>query len=179
MKAVMPVRRALRLRTIFNLLGPLTNPAGVRSQLVGVYEPSRCEPMAQALIPSGVQRALVVSAACGLDEIAPAGVTHVAELRYGVVSTYAVTPADFGLEEAPLESIRGGEPATNAAILRAILSGEPHPARTGVLLNAGAALMVVGASRSFAEGAAAAAALIDSGRAAAKLADIAAAGGAG
>jgi anthranilate phosphoribosyltransferase len=173
MRAVMPVRQALRMRTIFNLLGPLTNPAGVRCQLVGVFEPARCKPMAQALIPSSVERALVVSAACGLDEIAPEGATHVAELRYGAVSSYTIAPADFGLAERPLESIRGGDPATNARILRSVLAGEPHPARTGVLLNAGAALMVAGAARTFREGASAAAHLIDSGKALAKLDEIA------
>ncbi len=172
MKAVAPIRRALRLRTIFNLLGPLTNPAGVRFQLVGVYDPALCELMATALVPSQVERALVVSAACGLDEIAPEGVTHVAELRYGAVRRYAVTPADFGLAEAPLASIQGGEPAENAASLSAVLTGADHPARTGVLLNAGAALFVAGAARSFAEGAALAARLIDGGKVAAKLDEV-------
>ncbi len=173
MKAVAPVRRALKLRTIFNMLGPLTNPAGVKFQLVGVFHPSKCELLARALVPSGVERAMVVSADCGLDEIAPEGVTHVSELRYGGVRNYTITPADFGLADTKLASIRGGDPATNARILRAVLAGEPHPARTGVLLNAAAALYVAGAARSLPDGAGLAARLIDSGKALAKLTQVA------
>ncbi|MCW5774409.1 MAG: anthranilate phosphoribosyltransferase [Rhodospirillaceae bacterium] len=174
MKAVAPVRRGMRVRTLFNMLGPLTNPVGVKRQLVGVYHPAKCELMARALVPSGVERAMVVSAACGLDEIAPEGKTHVAELRFGEILSYEVTPADFGLTERPLESIRGGDPDTNARLLRAVLAGEDVPARTGVLLNAAAALYVAGAARDLREGAGLAMSVIDSGRALAKLDDIAA-----
>jgi anthranilate phosphoribosyltransferase len=173
MKAVAPVRRQMKVRTLFNLLGPLTNPVGVRAQLVGVYHPSKCELMARALVPSGVERALVVSAAAGLDEIAPEGETHVAELRYGEVRSYALTPADFGLAPAPLASVKGGDAPHNAAILRAVFAGEDHPARTGVVLNAAAALYVAGAARTLAEGARQAEALIDSGRVAAQLGAVA------
>ncbi len=169
MKAVAPVRRAMRVRTVFNMLGPLTNPVGVRRQLVGVFHPSKCELMARALMPSGVERALVVSAECGLDEIAPEGKTHVAELRYGEIRAYAITPADFGLEERPLASIKGGDPEINARLIRAVLAGEDVPARNGVLLNAGAALYVAGAARDLREGAAFAASIIDSGKALMKL----------
>ena len=172
MKAVAPIRRAMRVRTLFNMLGPLTNPVGVKRQLVGVYHPSKCELMARALIPSGVERALVVSAECGLDEIAPEGKTHVAELRFGEVSTYTVTPADFGLAERPLASVKGGDPETNARLITAVLAGEDVSARTGVLLNAGAALYVAGAARGFREGAALAADIVDSGKALAKLGEI-------
>ncbi len=172
MKAVAPVRRAMRVRTLFNMLGPLTNPVGVKRQLVGVFHPSKCELMARALMPSGVERAMIVSAECGLDEIAPEGKTHVAELRYGEIRSYAVTPADFGLEERPLASIKGGDPEINARLVRAVLAGEDAPARNGVLLNAGAALYVAGAANDLREGAALAAAVIDSGRALAKLGEI-------
>jgi len=172
MKAVAPIRRAMRVRTLFNMLGPLTNPVGVKRQLVGVYHPSKCELMARALMPSGVERAMVVSADCGLDEIAPEGKTHVAELRFGEISTYTVTPADFGLEERPLASIKGGDPATNARLIRAALAGDDVPARNGVLLNAGAALYVAGAARDLREGAALAASIIDGGKVLAKLDEV-------
>jgi len=172
MKAVAPIRRAMRVRTLFNMLGPLTNPVGVKRQLVGVFHPSKCELMARALIPSGVERAMVVSALCGLDEIAPEGTTHVAELRYGEVRSYDVTPADFGLEPRPLTSIKGGDPQTNARLIRAVLAGEPVAARNGVLLNAAAALYVAGAADSLGEGARLAAAVVDSGRALLKLDEI-------
>src|SRR5262249_25617558 len=128
MKAVAPIRRAMRVRTLFNMLGPLTNPVGVKRQLVGVFHPSKCELMAPALIPPGVERAMVVSAECGLDEISPEGRTQVAELRYGEISTYTVTPEDFGLEEWPLISIKGADPETNANLIRAVLAGEDVPA---------------------------------------------------
>lgn len=169
MKAVAPIRRAMRVRTLFNMLGPLTNPVGVKRQLVGVFHPSKCELMARALMPSGVERAMVVSAECGLDEIAPEGKTHVAELRYGEIRSYDVTPADFGIEPRPLASIKGGEPEINARLIRAVLSGENVPPRNGVLLNAAAALYVAGAARTLSEGARLAASVIDSGRALAKL----------
>ena len=173
MKAVAPVRRALGVRTLFNYLGPLTNPVGVRAQLVGVFDPAKVETMARALIPSGVERALVVSADAGLDEIAPCGATQVAELRYGRIERYAIRPEDFGLAERPIESIRGGDPAANAAAIRAVLSGADVPARPAVLLNAGAALYVAGAARDFKDGARLAAATIDAGRAVATLQAIA------
>ena len=175
MKTVAPIRRAMRVRTLFNMLGPLTNPVGVKRQLVGVFHPSKCELMARALIPSGVERALVVSAACGLDEVAPEGKTHVAELSLGAVRSYTVTPADFGLDERPLASIKGGDPETNARLIRAALAGEDVPARNGVLLNAGAALYVAGAACDFRAGAALAAAVVDSGKALAKLDEVSAA----
>jgi anthranilate phosphoribosyltransferase len=172
MKAVAPIRRAMRVRTLFNMLGPLTNPVGVKRQLVGVFHPSKCELMARALIPSGVERAMVVSAECGLDEIAPEGRTQVAELRYGEITRYAVTPADFGLEERPLASIKGGDPETNARLIHTVLAGGDAPARNAVLLNGGAALYVAGAAGDLGEGARQAAALVDSGRVLAKLDEV-------
>lgn len=170
MRAVAGIRRALGVRTIFNLLGPLTNPANVRKQLVGVYHPSKAMLMAQALQALEVERALVVSGDNGLDEIAPTGVTRVVDLRDGALRSFAVTAADFGLDEAPLETIRGGDPETNAQILLAVFSGERHPARTAVLMNASAALVAADAAASFEAGAVLAARVIDSGAALAKLA---------
>jgi anthranilate phosphoribosyltransferase len=115
---------------------------------------------------------MIVSAECGLDEISPEGKTQVAELRYGEIRSYTVTPADFGLEERPLASIKGGDPDTNARLIRAVLGGEDVPARNGVLLNAGAALYVAGAARDLREGAAFAASIIDSGKVLAKLDEV-------
>jgi anthranilate phosphoribosyltransferase len=169
MRAVAGIRRSLGVRTIFNLLGPLTNPAGVRKQLVGVYHPSRAMLMAQALQALETERALVVSGADGLDEIAPTGATSVVDLRNGRLREYQVTAVDFGLAEAALETIRGGDPETNAEILRGVFAGEPRPARTAVLMNASAALVAADAAADFKEGAALAARLIDSGAVLAKL----------
>lgn len=169
MKAVAPIRKTLGVRTLFNLLGPLTNPVGVRAQLVGVYHPSRADMLAAALAAGGVSRALVVSAECGLDEVAPHGITHVVEVQDGRLARYSVTPEDFGLDPVPLDSIRGGAPEENARLIRAVLEGDAVPARTAVLLNAAAALVAAGAADTFRAGAAIAAETIDSGRAGAKL----------
>jgi len=166
MKSVAPVRKALAVSTLFNLLGPLTNPARVPTQVVGVFHPSRTRFMAEALLRLGIERALVISAESGLDEIAPEGTTHMVELRDGALTDRTVTPADFGLAEAPLETVRGGDPVMNATIIRAVLNGEAHEARTGVLLNAAAALYVTGTAVSLHEGAEIAIETIDSGRAA-------------
>lgn len=168
-KAVAGVRRALGVRTLFNILGPLTNPAFPETQMIGVFAPERAAMMAEALRDLGAQRALVVSAEIGLDEIAPEGATLVHELEAGRIRTYRVTPDDFGLAPAPVASIKGGDAAFNAATLRAVLGGVDHPARTGVLLNAAAALYTAGAVGGFAEGARRAAALIDGGAVAALL----------
>ncbi len=169
MRAVAGIRRSLGVRTIFNLLGPLTNPAGVRKQLVGVFHPSKAMLMAEALRALGSERVLVVSGEHGLDEIAPAGTTTVVDLKRGELSQYQVTAADFGLEPASLDTIRGGDPATNAAILRAVLGGERHPARTAVVMNAAAALVAAEAAGTLKEGAALAARILDSGAALAKV----------
>jgi anthranilate phosphoribosyltransferase len=169
MRAVAGIRRSLAVRTLFNLLGPLTNPAGVRKQLVGVFHPSKAMLMAQALQALEAEHVLVVSGEHGLDEIAPDGTTMVVELRAGKLREYQVTARDFGLEPAPLDTIQGGDPETNAAILSAVLGGERHPARTAVLMNAAAALVAADAASSLAEGCALAARIIDSGAALAKL----------
>jgi anthranilate phosphoribosyltransferase len=169
MRAVAGIRRALGVRTLFNLLGPLTNPAGVRKQLVGVFHPSKAMLMAEALQALDTERAIVVSGEHGLDEIAPTGTTTVVDLKRGALRQYQVTAKDFGLDPAPLDTIRGGDPAANAAILEAVLSGERHPARTAVLMNAAAALVAADAAEGFAEAAALAARILDSGAALAKV----------
>ena len=169
MKSVAPVRKALGVSTLFNLLGPLTNPARVPTQVVGVFHPSRTRFMAEALLRLGVERALVISAECGLDEIAPAGGTRMVELNGGALTERVVTPADFGLAERPIDSVRGGDPAFNAKIIRAVIEGEETPARIGILLNAAAALYAAGAVDTLRDAADLAAHTIDSGRAAATL----------
>ena len=169
MKYVQPARRELRLRTVFNLLGPLTNPAHASAQVVGVYSSELVEKVAEALRLLGLRRALVVHGMDGLDEITITGVTRVAEVRDGAVRNYEVTPESFGLRRAPMESIAGGDATENAAIIRAVLSGEKSPKRDVVLLNAAAALVAAGRADSIVEGLPIAADSLDSGSAQAKL----------
>lgn len=159
-------RRELGFRTIFNLLGPLTNPAGARAQVMGVFDERWVEPLAQVLGRLGVERALVVHGSDGLDEITLYGPTAVAELREGAVSRYVLEPEDLGLkrEEDP-EAIQGGEAETNVAIARAVLRGEGGPCREIVLANAGAAVYASGRAETLAEGVERAATSIDSGAA--------------
>lgn len=164
MRHAAAVRRELGARTVFNLLGPLTNPAGARRQLLGVYDPARLEGLAQVLRELGSERAMVVHGD-GLDEVALHGATRVAELRDGQVRTYTLTPEDAGLRRAPLEAIMGGDVGRNVAIARAILEGETGPARDIVLLNSAAALRVAGEAEDLRDGAARAARAIDSGAA--------------
>lgn len=164
-----PVRRELGLRTFFNLLGPLANPAGATHQLVGVYAADRITLMAEVLGLLGGTRAWVVHGQGGLDEVSPLGVTRVASLEGGEIAEFEVTPADFGLECAQPEELAGGDAAENAEILRRVLSGESGGKRTAVLMNAAAALVVAGAAEAPAEGARLAAEAIDSGAAIAKL----------
>ena len=166
MRHVVPVRRDLGITTIMNLLGPLTNPAGARRQVVGVADPAFLELVVRALAELDHERALVVHGEPGLDEISPCGPTHVAELRDGVVSTWQVTPGELGLDEVRPEELAGGEPDENAAVVRAVLGGKGGAARTAVLINAAAAYYVAGRVGSLAEGVAAAARAIDSGAAA-------------
>ena len=144
MKYVQPARRELRLRTIFNLLGPLTNPAHASAQVVGVYSVDLVEKLAEALSMLGTHRALVVHGLDGLDEITITGPTRIAEVREGNVRTYEVTPEEFGIKRARLEDISGGDADTNAAIIRDILAGTKSPRRDVVLLNAAAALVAAG-----------------------------------
>jgi len=163
MRAVALVRRSLGVRTLFNMVGPLVNPASPRAQLVGVFSPSRLVLMGQALARLGCERALVVAAEAGLDEIAPEGATHALRVEGGKLQEISLTAADFDLDPTPMAAIKGGAAALNASIIRAILSGEAHPARNAVLMNAGAALMLAGRADGFAAGARRAAEVIDRG----------------
>jgi anthranilate phosphoribosyltransferase len=163
-------RKELGTRTIFNLLGPMTNPAGVRNQVVGVYDAAWCEPVARALGLLGSRHVFVVHGQGGLDEIAVRGATHVAEWQGGALRVHEWTPADFRLDEADPEGLRGGDAAHNAAMLRGVLGGDRTPVRTAALLAAGAALLAAGAARDRQEGAERAAAAIDRGDAARTLA---------
>jgi len=170
MRHAAPVRRALGLRTAFNLLGPLTNPVRPRRQLVGVPRPELTELIARSLLLLGSERAWVVHGADGLDEISTVGYTKVSECRHKTVNTFYVHPADYGLPRAAPESIRGGDAAANAETARTVLAGTPGAPRDVVLLNAGAALLVAGAAPTVREGIAMAADAIDSGRASGVLA---------
>jgi len=165
MKHAAPTRKELGVRTAFNLLGPLTNPAGATRQLVGVPRPELTELVARSLLQLGSERAWVVHGADGLDEISTTGYTKVSECRGGAVNTFYLHPADLGLQKSAPESLKGGEAADNAAIARAILDGEKGPRRDIVLLNAGASLLVAEKAATIPEGIAMAAAAIDSGRA--------------
>lgn len=163
MKHVMNARRALKTKTVFNLLGPLTNPLGASVQLAGVYDRARTEMMAAALAAVGTRRAFVVAAWDGIDEISTSGHTQLSETHIGTVTTRHVTPEDFGLPRAPLEALRGGDPARNAELLRRVLEGESGPHRDVVLANTSAALVAAGKAPGFVEGVALAAEAIDSG----------------
>lgn len=165
MAHVGPARQALGVRTVFNFLGPLTNPAGANRQLLGVADRHFQETMAEALVGLGSVRALVVSAEDGLDEISIAAPTRVIEVADGGTSEWFVEPAQFGLAPAALETVAGGTPAENAAAVRAVLAGEPGPRRDLTLLNAAAAIYVGGLAADLEEGVARAAAAIDSGAA--------------
>jgi len=169
MKYVQPARRELRLRTIFNLLGPLTNPARASAQVVGVYSLDLVEKVAEALSMLGVHRALVVHGLDGLDEITITGPTRIAEVREGNVRTYEVTPEEFGIKRATLEDISGGDAENNAALIRGILAGRKSPRHDVVLLNAAGALIAAGRAEHLGEALPLAAQSIDSGAAAAKL----------
>ena len=169
MKYVQPVRRELRMRTVFNLLGPLTNPANASAQVVGVYSESLVKKLADALSSLGLQRALVVHGEDGLDEITISGTTTIAEVRDKEVTVYRVAPEDFNMARAPLSSISGGDAATNAAIISEILDGIRSPRRDIILLNAAAALVASGKVNSIAEGVPLAAESLDSGAARKKL----------
>ena len=170
MKQVQKVRRELRLRTMFNLLGPLTNPAHASGQVVGVFALDMVEKLAEALSMLGLHRALVVHGLDGLDEITITGPTRVAEAREGTVRTFEVDPEEFGMELATLDDITGGDTAENAAIVREVLSGKNSPRRDVVLLNSSAALVAAGRVDHLADGIPLAARSIDSGAAADKLA---------
>ncbi len=144
MKHVQTVRRELRLRTVFNLLGPLTNPAHASAQVVGVYSVELVEKLAEALGMLGLQRAMVVHGLDGLDEITITGPTRIAEVRGGIVRSYEVTPEEFGMKRSSLAEISGGDAVENAAIIREVLAGKKSACRDVVLMNAAAALVVAG-----------------------------------
>ncbi|MBS3933790.1 MAG: anthranilate phosphoribosyltransferase [Truepera sp.] len=169
MKFVAPIRADLKARTIFNSLGPLTNPAGANRQLLGVYSPALVEPLARVLFGLGVKRALVVYGD-GIDELTVAGVNTVCELREDQVTRYTLTPEEVGLPRYALEDLLGGEPSENAATIRAVLSGQERGAKRDVVcLNAGAALYLMDRAASIGAGVALAAQLIDLGQALSKL----------
>ena len=165
MRHAAPTRKELGVRTAFNLLGPLTNPAGAARQLVGVPRPELTELVARSLAQLGAERAWVVHGADGLDEISTTGYTKVSECRDGHVNTFYVHPGDVGLAKTTPETLRGGEAKDNAAIARTILAGAAGPQRDIVLLNAGASLLIAGKASTVPEGIAMAAEAIDSGRA--------------
>src|SRR5215831_17836140 len=169
MKQVQAVRRELRMRTMFNLLGPLTNPARANGQVVGVYSIDLVEKLAEALSMLGLRRALVVHGLDGLDEITITGPTRIAEAHEGSVRSYEVEPEEFGMKRAGLQEISGGDAKQNAEIIRAVLNGERSPRRQVVLLNAAAALAAAGKAEHLANAIPLAERSIDSGAAAEKL----------
>lgn len=163
LKRVQPVRRALGFRTIFNLAGPLTNPAGARAQVVGVFHPAARDLVAATLARLDTRHALVVHGRDGLDELTLNGPSDVAEVQQQTVRNFIVEPSQAGLPEAPLEALAGGDAAHNARLIECILCGEPGPKRDVVLLNAAAALIVGGHAASFGAAVRCAAGAIDSG----------------
>lgn len=172
MSAVAAVRRELGVRTIFNVLGPLTNPAFARRQVLGVYQDSLVELLARVLLALGAVHALVVHSRDGMDEISVSAATHVAEVRGGELRTYDVTPDDFGVGTHRIEALAGGDARTNAQIARDILGGRQGAGQDVVIANAGAALYVGGSASSLREGAEMARRAITSGRAQQKLHDL-------
>lgn len=164
-----PARKQIGARTVFNLLGPLTNPAGARAQVLGVPSPELIDLIAQTLAELGVDHALVVHGAGGLDEISLAGESLIAEVKGQEVRRFTVTPEDFGVSRAPVESVRGGSAVENAATIREIFDGKPGPPHDIVVANAAAALVAANVASSFLEGAQLAAAALASGAARAKL----------
>lgn len=173
MRHVGPPRAELGTRTVFNLLGPLTNPASVRCQLTGAFAKEWLRPMVEVLRDLGSDAAWLVHGSDGTDEISIAGETHVAALKNGEVSEFTVTPEDAGLPRHPFEAIIGGEPSHNAAAFRSLLDGEASAYRDAVLLNAAAALLIVGKVDNLSEGVTLAAESIDSGAAKSRLTKLA------
>lgn len=170
MKYVAPIRKELGIRTVFNILGPLSNPAGANMELMGVYDQSLVEPLAQVMANLGVNRGMVVYGQDSLDEISMCAPTSVCEIRDGKFTSYEITPEQFGYERCEKGTLTGGTPAENAEITKAILKGEEKgPKRQAVCLNAGAALYIAGKAASIEEGVKLAESLIDSGAALKKL----------
>src|SRR5215212_6811354 len=164
-KNIVPVRRELGVRTIFNFLGPLTNPAGASRQVIGVSDAAYLETLAAALGELGAERALVVSSADGLDEFSVSGATRVVELRHGELSTYDVTPEQVGLERATDGAVGAGTPEQNALVLREVLAGNPGTERSLAVLNAGAAIYVSGGADTLEQGVRSAERAVDAGAA--------------
>lgn len=165
MKYVGSIRKELGFRTVFNILGPLTNPGSPKTQLLGVYDEYLVEPLAQVLIDLGVRRGMVVYGKDKLDEISMSAPTKVCEFKDGWFRSYTISPEDFGLTRCEKKELVGGTPAENAAITRAILGGERGPKRDAVLMNAGASLCIGGKADNMAEGIKLAGEIIDSGKA--------------
>jgi anthranilate phosphoribosyltransferase len=171
MKFVAPIRRELAIRTVFNILGPLTNPAGAKMELMGVYDQNLVEPLAQVLCNLGVKNAMVVHGEDGLDEISLSAPTFVCEVKDGWVRSYTITPEQFGVDRCKKEDLLGGRPHENAAILKALLSGEKGAKRNAAVLNAAAAMFITGKYESVEAAIKIATDVIDSGLAMQKLDD--------
>ena len=165
MKYVGPIRKELGFRTVFNILGPLTNPASPSMQLLGVYDEYLVEPLAQVLVNLGVKRGMVVYGMDKLDEISLSAPTKICEIKDGWFKSFTITPEDFGFERCSKDDLKGGTPEENAKITIGILSGEKGPKRDAVLMNAGASLYIAGKAETMEDGIRLAAELIDSGKA--------------
>jgi anthranilate phosphoribosyltransferase len=165
MRHVAPVRANLGIRTIFNLLGPLSNPANATHQILGVYDPRWLDPMAETLNKLGIDRAWVVHGVDGIDEISISGETQVRAVQDGVIKAFTITPQDAGLQRSPLAALEGGSPETNSAAIRDLFDGRTGPFREVVLLNAGAGLYLLELASTLKDGVALAAQAIDSGKA--------------
>jgi len=164
-----PARKQIGKRTVFNFLGPLTNPAGAETQILGVFSPDVLTLVAETLAELGITRAFVLHGAGGLDELSLSGETQIAEVREQSITSFTVSPCDFGLEPAPREALRGGTPQENAALLRRIFQGEPGAPHDVVVMNAAAALVVSGVAENFRAGAQLADRAVSSGAALEKL----------
>jgi anthranilate phosphoribosyltransferase len=175
MKYAAAPRKELGIRTIFNILGPLSNPAGADMQLLGVYDEALCEPLIRALQNLGVKRSMAVYGRVGIDEVSLCGETYVCELKEDRITKYILTPADFGFESCTLEELRGGDAKENAETAKRLLAGEKGPKRNMVLINSAAALYTAGIDNSLKNCVDIAAKIIDSGKAAEKLAEFVAA----
>ncbi|MGH2973200.1 MAG: anthranilate phosphoribosyltransferase [Gaiellaceae bacterium] len=169
MKHAAPVRRELATRTVFNVLGPLTNPAGARALMLGVYSPALTRTLADALVRLGAERAYVVHGAGGIDELSPCGPNLVCEVENGSVREYELDPLELGVERCDPSELRGGDPATNAAALRAVLAGKDGGHRSAVILNAAGGIAAAGHAENLREGIVRAREALDSGAAAARL----------
>ncbi|MDR2532447.1 MAG: anthranilate phosphoribosyltransferase [Oscillospiraceae bacterium] len=171
MKFVAPIRRELGIRTVFNIIGPLTNPAGAKMELMGVYDRALVEPLAQVMCNLGVRNAMVVHGEDGLDEISMSAPTFVCEVKDGWVKSYTITPEQFGFERCEQKELQGGDPTENAEILKALLSGKAGAKRSAAVLNAAAAMFITGRYESIEAAVKVAEDVIDSGKALQKLND--------